>query len=103
MGLASKGWTFQVKLKEAKTAQEVDVPPREPETKSIVVKAAAANKGALFVGFSKKEVEAEAKVSGAGFELAAGESISLDITGPGTMWFNGANAEDKLCILGLVP
>lgn len=104
MGLNSSGYTETVELTAGKTAQQVDIqgttPGSEnPQTGSVAIKAKKGNTGPLFIGFSKAEVEA----TEAGFELAAGETISIDIGTLGKMWFNGANTKDKLCILGIGP
>lgn len=103
MALNSSGFTKTVELATAKTPQLLEpsgtTPGSEnPQTASVIVKAKPGNVGSLFVGFSKAEVEAE----GAGFELAKGEAISLDLNGLGNVWFNGPN-KDKLMILGVGP
>lgn len=104
----STGYAFQVELTTAKTAQQIDiqgtVPGAEnPQTSAVAIKALSGNAGPLFIGFSKGEVEKEEKISGAGFEIVAGESIAIDIQNLGLLWFNGANAKDKLCVLGVGP
>lgn len=104
----STGYAFQVELAVAKVAQQIDsqgtVPGAEnPQTSAVAIKAMSGNTGPLFIGFSKAEVEASEKVSGTGFELAVGETVTLDIGNLGLLWFNGANAKDKLCVLGVGP
>lgn len=103
MGLSSSGFTKQVELTLAKTPQAIEPPggigTGNPQTGSVAIKAKKGNVGPLFIGFSKAELEPE----GAGFELVAGETITLDVNGLGKAWFSGANAKDKLCILGVGP
>lgn len=99
MGASSNGFTFQAVLAEAKKPQQLDVPDNlDPQTSSIALKASAKNKGVLYVGFS----EAEA-AENEGYELSIGEAVSIDIGTFGRIWFNGPNAGDKLCVLGVGP
>lgn len=104
MSVNASGFTDQAELIEAKVAQQLDAPASgDPQVSSVAIKAKKENKGPLFIGFSKVEVEKEEKVSGAGFELAPGEAIELDTQSIGNIWFNGANAKDGLCVFGVGP
>lgn len=104
MALNSSGFTKSVELAVAKTPQQIEKPgvvpgAENPQTSAAIIKAKKGNTGALFIGFSKAELEPE----GEGFELAAGESVAIDLNGLGGMWFTGANAKDKLVLLGVGP
>jgi hypothetical protein len=101
MGLPSSLFNFQVTLAESKVAQAVEPPGKtpgtgNPQTSSVVVKARAGNIGLLFVGVAGVSETT-------GLELEKGESIALDINGIGNLFFVGANAGDKLCVLGVGP
>jgi hypothetical protein len=107
MAANASGFTEQVNLTKEKVPQQVDPqgtrPGEEnPQVASVAVKAKAKNKGALFLGFSKVEVEEEGGEF-KGFELSAGETVSMDIETIGRLWFNGANTGDGLCVLGVGP
>lgn len=104
MGVSNSGYTFQVELAIAKTPQQIDpqttTPGSEnPQTETAAIKAKSGNVGTLFIGFSKQEVESE----GAGFEVGPGEIVSVDIGTLGKVWFNGANAKDGFCVMGVGP
>jgi len=94
--------SFQVTLTKEKIAQAVEppgnIPGKEnPQISSCVVKAMKENKGIVYLG--NEETATEAK----GFELAAGEGLSIDVLGLGKLWFNGTKTGDKLCVMWVGP
>lgn len=103
MGVNNSGYAFQIALAEAEKVQQIDIQTNvagseNPQTAAVAVKAMATNKGPLFIGFSNEITKTEKS-----FELAVGETVSIDIGTLGSTWFIGANAGDKLCILGVGP
>lgn len=101
MGLVSSIYNFQVTLAEGKVAQNIDptgnIPGSEnPQTASVVVKARAGNIGLLFIG-------GPGVTETTGLELEKGESAAIDVQTIGKLYFVGANAGDKLCVLGVGP
>lgn len=102
---ANQGFsTFQVSLVEAGDAhaQKLDAQGApgegEPQVSGITIRAMKGNGGVIFLGGSAAEAAAEE-----GFELAAGDALSVDITGTGNIWMSGTKAGDKLCVAGVGP
>jgi len=95
--------TFQVTLTTAGTSQQVqkpsNIPGQEnPQINSMVLRAMKSNGGVLYLGGSAAEAEAAT-----GFELAAGDMLSIDISGGGKIWMNGTKALDKLTVAWTGP
>jgi hypothetical protein len=96
--------TFQVSLvKEGDAfAQRIDVQggvgSGEPQISGITIRAMKGNGGILYIGGSAAEAAAAE-----GFELTAGDALSLDITGTGNIWMSGTKSGDRLCVAGVGP
>ena len=64
----------------------------------MVIRALKGNAGIIYLGGSAANASA-AK----GFELAAGDSISVDVMGGGQIWMNGTKTNDKVCVAWVGP
>lgn len=97
-------YTFQVALAAIgdANAQQIDIQEGigkgEPQIGSVVIRAMKGNTGILYVGGSKPEAAAAE-----GFELAAGDAISVDIQSTGSIWMSGTKAADRLCVAAVGP
>jgi len=102
--------SFQVELAVGGTAQAVEKPAAKPgednpQIGSVVVRAMKGNTGIIYLGGEKGKLGSGENTATAaeGFELAAGDAISLDIQGLGRAWMNGTHAGDKVCVCWTGP
>jgi hypothetical protein len=101
MGSNLNGGSFQVTLTEAGTAQGIEPPGAgpgagNPQISSAVIRAMKGNGGTIYVGGA-------GVTSATGFELAAGDAVSMDEMGLGKFFFNGTKTGDKICVLWVGP
>lgn len=68
-------------------------------SKGVVVKAAVGNSGKVYVGLSN--VTADSADATDGFELAAGESIAMEIDDPSKVYVIGSAASQKVFWFGI--
>lgn len=92
---------FQVALAAENVEQAVEKPSVEPgkgnpQMSSVAIRAMKGNGGVLYVG--PKGVTAAN-----GFELAAGDALTVDITSLGQLFFTGPKVGDKLCVFFVGP
>lgn len=96
-----------VTLAASGTMQQVGVPPtldvpglEGAQVASAIVKALAGNTGKIYIG--PKNATANWLLTN-GFELVAGDSVSMDALGLGNLYFDGGSTGDKICILTVGP
>src|SRR5438445_1551860 len=93
--------SFQNTLTAENVAQQLDPQSSlsgEPQLTGIIIRAMGANTGIIYIGGSAAEATAAE-----GFELKAGDAVSMNIEGTGKIWFNGTKTGDKVCVLGVGP
>lgn len=100
MGATLNTGSFQFTMEEAKT-QQIEKPKPEPgqenpQISSMIVRAMKGNTGVIFIG-------GPGVTNATGFELAAGDAVSVDIQGGGNVYAYGTKAGDKLCVLWTGP
>lgn len=99
MSVNQNFYTFQVPLAAIGdgNAQKIDVQggvgQGEPQVGSITIRAMKGNTGIIYLGGSAAEAAAAE-----GFELAAGDALSIDIQSTGSIWMSGTKAADRLCV-----
>lgn len=94
--------SFQVALGKELVKQAVEPPGKtpgleNPQISSVAVRAMKGNAGVLYLGSE------ESATAAAGFELAAGDAVTVDVLGLGDLWFNGTKTGDKLCVFWTGP
>jgi hypothetical protein len=96
-----------VTLAASGTMQQVGVPPtldvpgsEGSQVASAIVKALAGNSGKIYVG--PKNITANWLLTN-GYELVAGDSVSVDALGLGNLYFDGGHTGDGICILTVGP
>lgn len=105
MGVNRGFSAFQVALAvagdaNAQRVQTQNVAPGtgNPQISGVTIRAMKGNTGIIYLGGSQAEAAAAI-----GFELAAGDALSVDIEGLGNLWMSGTKAADRLCIAGVGP
>jgi hypothetical protein len=90
--------SFQVAITAHATPQKV-VPPGTvlDQVASVSIKAMKANTGTLYLGGNN------AVSATTGFELAAGESISVDALSINSLWFVGTVDADRFSVMWVGP
>lgn len=88
--------SFQVTLASAGTAQRIFATTFKSEINAGTVKAMAGNSGKIYVGGS----DTSATV---GFELSAGDGLSLDAINGANLWFDGSSTSDKIAVFWAGP
>lgn len=94
--------TFQVALELAEKEEPVEeggeTPGSEnPQITSAIVRALKTNTGVVWVG-NKGNANATK-----GFELAAGDAVSVDVQGLKKLFAFATKAKDRLCVLWVGP
>lgn len=102
MGAAASIGAFQNEIAAEKLAQQVEKPkvgPGEgnPPMGSVTIRALKGNVGVIYIGGNN------AVTDKTGFELAAGDALSLDVQTLGNLWAYGTKAGDKLCVFFAGP
>lgn len=102
MGSSLNVGSFQVALTKELIPQAVEPPGKtpgaeNPQITSVAVRAMKGNGGIIYLG--NEETATVLK----GFELAAGDAVTIDVLGLGDLWFNGTKTGDKLCVFWAGP
>jgi hypothetical protein len=80
--------------------EPVQLATSAPCAAGLVVKASAANSGAVYLG-PWEEVSAGAGGGNDGFELGPGESVSLELNDARLVWLVADRPEQNICWLGV--
>jgi hypothetical protein len=92
--------SFQVNFPTKEVAKAIEppgsIPPENPQISSCIIRALKGNTGTIYVGDSTV-------TNTTGFELAAGDSLNLDIMGLGKAYGWASKENDKIAVFWVGP